>query len=103
MYKKNNFLVDGFEDQIFEGIHDDSKNWNGWQLPLFNLETAIEIISCQDIEDCKKFEMSYYQISEYPKGIIEHHVDGVEFYPCVKFENIEYYPIGYGNWTWVKK
>ena len=100
MYTKNIFSVEGFEDEIFEGIHNPSRRWNGWQMPFFNLGNSKKILACQDIEDCKKFEMSYYQLSEYPKGITEHHADGVEFYPCITFEGVDFYPIGYGNWTW---
>lgn len=100
MYTKNFFSVEGFENEIFEGIHENSRRWNGWAMPLFNLDNAKKIIASQDLEDCVKFEMSYYEISEYPKGVIERHADGVEFYRCVILGGVEYYKIGFMNWTW---
>lgn len=91
------------DDAIFEGIYCPLYNWNGWKMPYFDLETAKKVIATQgDKQNFKdeKYWCSYYELSDVPNGVIEYHQDGIEFYKAIQFEGKDYYPIGYGNWTW---
>jgi hypothetical protein len=87
----------------YKGIYQPSKYWNGWRCPLFDYETAKSIIESQmSLEDCDYYSCSYYELSQYPKGIIDRHEDDVMFFPVINFEGVEYYSIGFMNWTWFK-
>lgn len=101
-FKKAIFTIGHENNFTFKGIYNPQVNWNGWKCPYFDLETAKKILNTQCIEACKDSDLSYYTISEYPNGIIEHHSEGVEFSKCVTFEGIDYYPIGGYNWVWEK-
>jgi hypothetical protein len=98
-YKVATFIIDGLDGK-FKGIHNPQIRWNGWACPMFTLNVAKKLIKSQCLEDCEKFEMSYYNISSSPNGITENHVDGVEFYPVSVIDGVEYYKIGYMNWVW---
>jgi hypothetical protein len=98
-YQIAKFKIDGLDGK-FKGIHDPKFRWNGWACPMFTLDVAKKLIKTQSLDDCKEFEMSYYEISSSPNGITEHHVDGVEFYPVYVVDGVEYYKIGYMNWVW---
>jgi hypothetical protein len=98
-FQKSKFQIEGMEGK-FSGIFNPQIRWNGWLCPLFPLDVAKKIIKSQDFDDCIKYEMSFYKICDYPKGITEHHLDGVEFLKVTTFEGIDYYPIGYMNWVW---
>ena len=87
----------------YNGIYDPSKSWNGWKCPLFDLDTAKSILESQaSLDECKEYSCSYYELSEYPKGIIDKYEDGVFFFPVVTVEGVDYYSIGFCNWTWFK-
>lgn len=101
-FKKAIFTIGHESNFTFKGIYNPQVNWNGWLCPYFNYETAKQICQTQDIESCKESDLSYYSISEYPKGIIEHHSEGIEFTKCITFEGVDYYPIGGFNWVWEK-
>ena len=87
----------------YSGIYDPSKSWNGWKCPLFDYNTAKSILESQMSEsDCAEYSCSFYELSEYPKGIIDKYEDGIFFFPVITFEGVQYYLIGYMNWTWFK-
>lgn len=98
------YLMDKFKvvgiDGNFSGIFDTEVKWNGWLCPLFPLDVAKKIIRHQNLQDCIENQLSFYKISDYPKGIIEHHVDDVYLWKVKIIYGIEYYAIGSGNWTW---
>ena len=103
MEYKFGFFQAGDDGINYRGIYDPSKRWNGWKCPLFDYETAQSILKTQtSLEECKEYSCSYYELSEYPKGIIDKYEDGVMFFPVIIFESVEYYAIGYMNWTWFK-
>ena len=97
------FFQAGDDCVNYRGIYDSSKTWNGWKCPLFDLYTAKSIIESQSsLDECKEYSCSFYELSDYPKGIIEKFEDDVSFYPVINYHGVEYYAIGYMNWTWFK-
>lgn len=99
-YKVGFFQLDN-EEQTYKGIFNPSEHWNGWKCPLFDYQTAKAIIDSQmTLDECIEHSCSRYDFSEYPKGIIDKYEDGVQFFPVVNFEGVEYYAIGCMNWTW---
>jgi len=97
------FFEAGDDGVSYRGIYNPSVKWNEWKCPLFDYDTAKSIIDTQmSLEDCINHSCSRYDFSDYPKGIIDRYEDGIEFYPVVIFEGIEYYSIGAMCWTWFK-
>lgn len=97
------FFQAGDDGVNYSGIYDSSKSWNGWKCPLFDYETAQSIIESQaTLKECKEYSYSFYELSDYPNGIIEKYEEGVSFYPAINYHGVDYYAIGWMNWTWFK-
>jgi hypothetical protein len=96
---KTFFQIDDCEEK-FEGITS-GRRWNGWECPLFPIETANKILSTlQDSEESTNLRYSYYKFTPDFSAIQEIHEDGIDMHYPVKFEGVNYFPIGYCNWVW---
>lgn len=85
------------------------KLWNGWECPLFPIESINKILS--DIgteEDAKLCGFSFYEYDSLYDVIIEkyYYNEKIEYCATEKptiIDGIKYYSLGAYSWTWRKK
>lgn len=98
--KQTYFVIDAFENDIFEGFTDDRK-WNGWACPYFTFEQAKKVVEVHKRATSnawydEKSDTFNFQMDKEDK-------DDIESYEPIKMEGQKFYPVGNSQWVWEEK
>lgn len=85
------FSLDG--GKYFAGIYNPSIHWNGWYCPLFDLQTAIEILGYT-------FQRWTYNSNTLTFTYEDTHDTGIETVQGTEIDGDVWYSIGSHAWVW---